>query len=180
MRVLVAGAGGFIGGHLTKRLLQNGMDVVAVDKKPFSDWYQLFSEAQNLCLDLTESSNCREAVKDCSWVFNLAADMGGMGFIENNKALCMISVLINTLWIETFHLKKWMRTLLTLKMGMVGKSYLVSGCVVIFMKILVLKFELLVSIMSMARLEPIMVEEKKHQLRQFVKYWSIKVGKLIK
>jgi nucleoside-diphosphate-sugar epimerase len=96
MRVLVAGAGGFIGGHLTKRLLQNGMDVVAVDKKPFNDWYQLFSEAQNLCLDLAESGNCEDVVTDCSWVFNLAADMGGMGFIENNKALCMISVLINT------------------------------------------------------------------------------------
>ena len=96
MRVLVTGAGGFIGGHLTNRLIKDGMDVVAVDKKPLSDWYQIFSEAENLSLDLANQNNCEMAVKDCLWVFNLAADMGGMGFIENNKALCMITVLINT------------------------------------------------------------------------------------
>ena len=96
MKVLVTGAGGFIGGHLTKRLLKDGMNVIAVDKKPLSDWYQVFSEAENLSLDLADFNNCETAVKDCSWVFNLAADMGGMGFIENNKALCMITVLINT------------------------------------------------------------------------------------
>jgi GDP-D-mannose 3',5'-epimerase len=96
MKVLVTGAGGFIGGHLTKRLLKDGMNVIAVDKKPLSDWYQVFSEAENLSLDLADFNNCVTAVKDCSWVFNLAADMGGMGFIENNKALCMITVLINT------------------------------------------------------------------------------------
>jgi GDP-D-mannose 3',5'-epimerase len=96
MRVLVTGAGGFIGGHLTNRLIKDGMDVVAVDKKPLSDWYQIFSEAENLSLDLANQNNCEVAVKDCLWVFNLAADMGGMGFIENNKALCMITVLINT------------------------------------------------------------------------------------
>ena len=96
MKVLVTGAGGFIGGHLTKRLLNDGVDVVAVDKKPFSDWHQMFSKAENLSLDLASLQNCEIAVKDCLWVFNLAADMGGMGFIENNKALCMITVLINT------------------------------------------------------------------------------------
>jgi nucleoside-diphosphate-sugar epimerase len=64
MRVLVAGAGGFIGGHLTKRLLQNGMSVIAVDKKPLSEWYQMFSEAQNLCLDLADSSNCEDIAKN--------------------------------------------------------------------------------------------------------------------
>jgi GDP-D-mannose 3',5'-epimerase len=96
MKVLVAGAGGFIGGHLTKRLLEDGKDVVAVDKKPINDWYQKFSEVENLSLDLSMLSNCERAVKDCLWVFNLAADMGGMGFIENNKALCMVTVLINT------------------------------------------------------------------------------------
>ena len=96
MKVLVTGAGGFIGGHLTKRLLNDGVDVVAVDKKPFSDWHQMFSKAENLSLDLASLQNCEIAVKDCLWVFNLAADMGGMGFIENNKALCMSTVLINT------------------------------------------------------------------------------------
>lgn len=96
MKVLVTGAGGFIGGHLAKRLLKDGINVVAVDKKPFSEWHQLFSEAENLSLDLAYLHNCEMVVKDCSWVFNLAADMGGMGFIENNKALCMITVLINT------------------------------------------------------------------------------------
>jgi len=96
MKILVTGAGGFIGGHLTKRLLVEGMDVVAVDKKPIKDWYQIFSKAENLSLDLSMINNCERAVKDCAWVFNLAADMGGMGFIENNKALCMLTVLINT------------------------------------------------------------------------------------
>lgn len=96
MKVLVTGAGGFIGGHLTKRLLKDGMNVRAVDKKPLGDWFQVFSQAENFSLDLADFNNCETAVKDCSWVFNLAADMGGMGFIENNKALCMITVLINT------------------------------------------------------------------------------------
>jgi len=96
MRVLVAGAGGFIGGHLTKKLLDQGLDVTAVDKKALTDWYQIFSQANNLSLDLSEIKNCEQAVEGSDWVFNLAADMGGMGFIEKNKALCMISVLINT------------------------------------------------------------------------------------
>ena len=96
MKVLVTGAGGFIGGHLANRLIKDGMDVVAVDKKPLSDWYQIFPEAKNLSLDLADLNNCEMVVRDCLWVFNLAADMGGMGFIENNKALCMITVLINT------------------------------------------------------------------------------------
>ena len=96
MRVLVAGAGGFIGGHLTKKLLDQGLDVTAVDKKGQTDWYQIFSQANNLSLDLSEIKNCEQAVEGSDWVFNLAADIGGMGFIEKNKALCMISVLINT------------------------------------------------------------------------------------
>jgi nucleoside-diphosphate-sugar epimerase len=96
MRALVAGAGGFIGGHLTKKILDQGFDVTAVDKKSLSDWYQVFDQANNLSLDLSESKNCHQAVEGSDWVFNLAADMGGMGFIEKNKALCMISVLINT------------------------------------------------------------------------------------
>lgn len=94
--VVVAGAGGFIGGHLTGVLLKQGWKVRAVDRKPLSDWYQLFPQAENLQLDLQELPACRKAVEGCDYVYNLAADMGGMGFIENNKALCMLSVLINT------------------------------------------------------------------------------------
>jgi nucleoside-diphosphate-sugar epimerase len=95
-KILVAGAGGFIGGHLVAALREKGHWVRAVDKKPLSDWYQVFPDAENLVLDLQEKGNCYEAVKGCGEVFNLAADMGGMGFIELNKALCMLSVLINT------------------------------------------------------------------------------------
>lgn len=96
-KVAVCGAGGFIGGHLIPALLANGADVIrAVDVKPFDDWYQFLPGVQNLQRDLKDLASCREAVQDADVVFNLAADMGGMGFIENNKALCMLSVLINT------------------------------------------------------------------------------------
>jgi GDP-D-mannose 3', 5'-epimerase len=95
--VLVCGAGGFIGGYLVKRLLDDGVRVVrAVDIKPFSEWYQSFPQVENICADLKDAHQCRSAVEGMTTVFNLAADMGGMGFIENNKALCMLSVLINT------------------------------------------------------------------------------------
>src|SRR5438132_3051510 len=95
-KTLVCGAGGFIGGHLVADLLRQGRKVRAVDLKPLDEWYQLFPEAENLQLDLQEKENCERAVAGCQLVYNLAADMGGMGFIENNKALCMLSVLINT------------------------------------------------------------------------------------
>jgi GDP-D-mannose 3', 5'-epimerase len=95
--IVVAGAGGFIGGHLVADLLQKGhTKILAVDQKPISHWYQHFPAAQNLQLDLSEKQACETALKDAAGVYNLAADMGGMGFIENNKALCMLSVLINT------------------------------------------------------------------------------------
>src|SRR5262245_37789452 len=94
---VVCGAGGFIGGHLVKALEAAGQGPVrAVDVKPLGEWYQRSSTAQNLVLDLRDVAACRRALKDVHVVYNLAADMGGMGFIENNKALCMISVLINT------------------------------------------------------------------------------------
>ncbi len=95
--VLVAGAGGFIGGHLVKNLFQKGFgNVRAVDSKPLEQWYQRFPEAENVVLDLQEKEACETATDGIDIVFNLAADMGGMGFIENNKALCMLSSLINT------------------------------------------------------------------------------------
>jgi nucleoside-diphosphate-sugar epimerase len=93
---LVTGAGGFIGGHLVKDLLRQGSTVRAVDIKPFSDWYQIGADADNQQLDLSAIQACREAVRGARWVYNLAADMGGMGFIENNKALCMLTVLEST------------------------------------------------------------------------------------
>ncbi|HLN56590.1 MAG TPA: NAD-dependent epimerase/dehydratase family protein [Bacteroidales bacterium] len=95
-RILVAGAGGFIGGHLVKALLSKGHKIRAVDIKPLNEWYQVSDEADNRVLDLRLRENCYQAVNGCNEIFNLAADMGGMGFIENNKAACMISVLINT------------------------------------------------------------------------------------
>lgn len=95
-RLLVAGAGGFIGGYMTRKLLQDGHSVRAVDIKPLDHWYQRFTDAENVCLDLRDKSNCYQAADGCGKVYNFAADMGGMGFIELNKGLCMLSVLINT------------------------------------------------------------------------------------
>jgi GDP-D-mannose 3', 5'-epimerase len=95
--ILVAGAGGFIGGHLVKALRERGFEKIrAVDKKPISEWYQVFDNAENHALDLKALDACRKATKGVAQVYNLAADMGGMGFIELNKAACMLSVLINT------------------------------------------------------------------------------------
>src|SRR6266516_625806 len=96
-RVVVCGGGGFIGGHLTHYFHRLGYsNIRAVDMKPPSEWYDVLPAAQNLQLNLQEKEACRKALEDGQVVFNLAADMGGMGFIENNKALCMLSVLINT------------------------------------------------------------------------------------
>ena len=96
-QVVVCGAGGFIGGHLVADLLRDGRTQVrAVDGKPIDEWFQVFEEADNRVADLSGWEACREAVDGAHHVFNLAADMGGMGFIEANKARCMLSVLINT------------------------------------------------------------------------------------
>jgi nucleoside-diphosphate-sugar epimerase len=94
--ILVTGAGGFIGGHLVKSMVEQGHKVRAVDKKPQWQWYQRFPEAENLTLNLEDKEACVQAVNGTDWIYNLAADMGGMGFIELNKGLCMLSVLINT------------------------------------------------------------------------------------
>ncbi len=95
--VVVCGAGGFIGGHLVADLLRQGYDTVrAVDIKTPDKWFQKFPQADNRSLDLREKDNCYRALENADHVYNLAADMGGMGFIENNKALCMLSVTINT------------------------------------------------------------------------------------
>jgi nucleoside-diphosphate-sugar epimerase len=95
--VLVAGAGGFIGGHMVAELRRQGCRRIrAVDIKPFAEWHQLYGDVDNLILDLNLKESCERAVKGAAQVYNLAANMGGMGFIENNKGLCMLSVLINT------------------------------------------------------------------------------------
>src|SRR5450631_1473689 len=95
--ILVSGAGGFIGGNLVSSLKNQGYTRIrAVDVKPLEHWYQKFDDVENLCLDLNDKVNCEIAAKDAAEIYNLAANMGGMGFIEKNKALCMLSVLINT------------------------------------------------------------------------------------
>jgi GDP-D-mannose 3',5'-epimerase len=95
--VVVTGAGGFIGGNLISTLRSQGYKWIrAVDVKPLEEWYQHFDDVENLSLDLNLRENCEIASKDANEVYNLAANMGGMGFIERNKALCMLSVLINT------------------------------------------------------------------------------------
>jgi len=100
MKLLVAGGGGFIGGHLVRSLLDDGHDVRSVDMKPLDDWYQVHDGAENVIGNLQYLEPSQSAVAGVDRVFNLAADMGGMGFIENNKALCMMSVLINTNLLE--------------------------------------------------------------------------------
>src|SRR5690349_20099521 len=95
--VVVAGGGGFIGGHLIADLIRRGYtNIRAVDLKPVDQWWQLFRTVDKRQMDLQLRENCWIALEGAEEVYNLAADMGGMGFIENNKALCMLSVLINT------------------------------------------------------------------------------------
>jgi nucleoside-diphosphate-sugar epimerase len=94
---VVTGAGGFIGGNLVANLRAQGYERIrAVDVKPLDEWYQHFSDVENLCLDLNLEGSCERTTDGASDIYNLAANMGGMGFIERNKALCMLSVLINT------------------------------------------------------------------------------------
>ena len=95
-KILVAGGGGFIGGHLAGSLLAQGHEVVVADVKQLDKWYQVHEGAQNHVVNLEEKEACYTVMEGCDEVYNLACNMGGMGFIEFNRALCMISVLINT------------------------------------------------------------------------------------
>ncbi|NBT86039.1 MAG: NAD-dependent epimerase/dehydratase family protein [Alphaproteobacteria bacterium] len=96
-KIVVTGAGGFIGGALINQLASQGYtNLRAADVKPLSQWYQINSKTDNRQLDLKEKEACFSVCENADYVFNLAADMGGMGFIEHNKALCMLSSLINT------------------------------------------------------------------------------------
>ncbi len=102
--VVVTGAGGFIGGALIADLRRQGYAKLrAIDIKPFDEWYQVFDDVENLTLDLNHWENCERSARGARQIFNFAANMGGMGFIENNKALCMLSVLINTHMLQAAH-----------------------------------------------------------------------------
>ena len=96
MSYLVVGAGGFIGGHLVSRLIKEKKKVTCVDIKPLDMWFQKFEACKNLSLDMKKYNNCLRVSENIDYVINLACNMGGIGFIENNKAECMLSVLINT------------------------------------------------------------------------------------
>ena len=96
MKYLICGGGGFIGGHLVDDLMKNGHEVVCADIKPKEYWFQIFDKNKNYSLDLKEYENCLKVTEGVDYIYNMACNMGGMGYIENNKAECMLSVLINT------------------------------------------------------------------------------------
>jgi nucleoside-diphosphate-sugar epimerase len=99
--IVIAGAGGFIAGALTRAFHEQGFTRIrAIDKKPLPNWYQRVPGVESLCMDLTEKDNCIHACEGAVEVYNLAADMGGMGFIEHFRVDCLRSVLINTQMIE--------------------------------------------------------------------------------
>jgi GDP-D-mannose 3', 5'-epimerase len=99
--IVVGGAGGFIGGHLVRYFTEQGhSNIRAVDKKALTEWYQVVPGVESLCLDLSVEANCVRACENAVEVYNLAADMGGMGFIERFRVECLRSVLINTHMVE--------------------------------------------------------------------------------
>jgi len=99
--IVITGAGGFIGGALARYFHDKGFTHIrAVDKKPLAEWYQRVSGVQSLCLDVSEEQDCRKACEGAAEVYNLAADMGGMGFIEKFRIECLRSILVNTHLIE--------------------------------------------------------------------------------
>jgi len=117
--IVITGAGGFIGGHLLSAFRARGYKAIrGVDCKPLENWYQCFDDVENLSLDLNRRENCEIAARGAHEIYNLAANMGGMGFIENNKALCMLSVLINTHMLQAAH-----------KHGVLRYFYSSSACV---------------------------------------------------
>jgi GDP-D-mannose 3',5'-epimerase len=93
--IVIAGAGGFIGGHLVADFLKRGFtNLHAIDIKPLKEWYQVFPQIKNTQRDMRLKESCEAACENARYVYNLAADMGGIGFIENHKADCMLSSLI--------------------------------------------------------------------------------------
>jgi nucleoside-diphosphate-sugar epimerase len=102
-KYLIVGGGGFIGGHLISRLRDQKKDITAVDIKPLDLWFQKFNDVKNFSLDMQEYENCFKMTKGVKYVMNLACNMGGIGFIENNKTDCMLSVLINTNLLKACH-----------------------------------------------------------------------------
>jgi GDP-D-mannose 3', 5'-epimerase len=99
--IVIGGAGGFIAGGLTRYFHQRGFTKIrAIDKKPLPDWYQRVPGVASLCMDLSDKENCVRACEGAVEVYNLAADMGGMGFIEKFRIECLRSILINTNLIE--------------------------------------------------------------------------------
>lgn len=95
-KYLICGAGGFIAGNLVKSLLNDGHEIICADIKPLDKWFQIFDNNKNFVLDLKDYNSCLQVTKNVDFIYNMACNMGGMGFIENNKAECMLSVLINT------------------------------------------------------------------------------------
>ncbi len=99
--IVIAGGGGFIGGSLARYFRDQGFNRIrAIDKKPLPDWHQVVPDVETLCLDLSREENCRRACEGAAEVYNMAADMGGMGFIERFRIECLRSILINTHLIE--------------------------------------------------------------------------------
>jgi len=100
--IVIGGAGGFIGGALARRFHDQGFTRIrAIDKKPLPEWYQRVPGVECLCMDLSDEANCKKACEGAVEVYNLAADMGGMGFIERFRIECLRSILINTHMIES-------------------------------------------------------------------------------
>jgi GDP-D-mannose 3',5'-epimerase len=117
--IVVTGGGGFIGGNLIADLRRQGYKKIrSVDIKPLHEWHQHFNDVENLVMDLNDRENCMAAAQGAHTIYNLAANMGGMGFIENNKALCMLSVLINTHMLQA-----------AVKVGVQRYFYSSSACV---------------------------------------------------
>src|SRR4051812_13009601 len=99
--IVITGGGGFIGGNLAGYFKKKGFtNIRAVDKKPLYEWYLHVPGVQNLCLDVSDDENCHRVCENAVEVYNLAADMGGMGFIERFRVECLRSILINTHMVE--------------------------------------------------------------------------------